>query len=425
MKKKNNGIERRGNSYRFRVYADGKSHSKSWKIPNGMTESQARKEAQKRYDEFEKYVRLGISTDRMTFEQLGDRFLEDIKETHKPKTVSTYREHLKKINEHIGNREVKSIIRRDIRDFIKEMEKPYFTKSGKEKTLSPTTINDYLRTISAVLSYGCQQDILMDNILIGKGIRKPIVKRNRVKVIPENVLTLYCNRMSQDDIPLKHKAFFFIVLTTGMRRGEALGLKWSDIDFENNALTIDENSQIAEDGSIIFVTPKTSASERYIEIKPEVMQLLRKLRTEQKEQRLSLGALWRHDPESPSAEYCENHNKCASPCRGYCSKHCKMFQPTERVFIQDNGIPMYPKTPYQFLLKLSKKEGLPRITIHELRHSFASVSIKNGVPITEIASYLGHATVATTNAVYSHDIREQEKAKSISTNMLDYITKEA
>lgn len=131
MKKKNNGIERRGNSYRFRVYADGKSHSKSWKIPNGMTESQARKEAQKRYDEFEKYVRLGISTDRMTFEQLGDRFLEDIKETHKPKTVSTYREHLKKINEHIGNREVKSIIRRDIRDFIKEMEKPYFTKGRR------------------------------------------------------------------------------------------------------------------------------------------------------------------------------------------------------------------------------------------------------------------------------------------------------
>lgn len=423
--KKSNGIERRGNSYRFRVYADGKSHSRSWKIPNGMTESQARKEAQKRYDEFEKLIRLGISTDRMTFQELSDRFLEDIKETRKPKTVSSYRDNLKKINKYLGAREVKSIIRRDIRDFIKQMEKPYITKSGKEKTLSATTINDYLRTISAVLSYGCQQDILIDNVLIGKGIKKPTVKRDRVKVIPEDTLKLYCDRIMQDDMPLKHKAFFFLVLTTGMRRGEALGLKWSDIDFENSALTINENSQIAEDGSIIFVSPKSSASERYIEINPTVMQMLRKLRTEQKTQRLAMGALWKHDPETPSAEYCEHHNDCASPCRGYCSKHCKMFQPTERVFTQDNGIPMHPKTHYQFLLKLAKKEDFPHVTIHELRHSFVSASIKNGTPLTEIASYVGHASVATTQAVYSHDIREQEKAKSISTDMLEFVSKQA
>lgn len=422
---KRDGIEKRGNSYRFRFYYEGEAHSKSWKIPAGMTPKQAEKEAQKRYAEFENLVRLGISTEKMTFEQLGNRFLEDIKDTHKPKTVSTYREHLNKINRYLGNREVKSIIRRDIRDFIKEMEKPYITKSGKEKTLSPTTINDYLRTISAVLSYGCQQDILVDNVLIGKGIKKPTVKRDRVKVIPEDTLRLYCDRIMQDDIPLKHKAFFFLVLTTGMRRGEALGLKWTDIDFANNAITINENSQIAEDGSIIFVSPKTSASERYLKVKPEIMQLLRKLRTEQIENRLSAGKYWRHDPENPSREYCENHNKCASPCRGYCSKHCKMFQPTERVFIQSNGIPMCPKTPYQFLQKLSKKEGFPHVTIHGLRHSFVSASIKEGTPLPEIASYCGHASTAVTQAVYSHDIREQEKAKSISTNMLDYITKRA
>lgn len=418
--KKNTGIEKRGNSYRFRVYADGQSHTMSWKIPSGLTDRQAEKEALKQYDEFAKLIRLGISTEKMTFQELGERFLEDIKKERKPKTVSSHRDNLKKLNSFLGHREVKSLIRRDFRDFQKEMEKPYTTKSGKEKSLSPTTINDYLRTASSVLSYGVQQDILVENILLGPGVKKLTAKRTRVKVISEDVLALYIDRIMQDDIPLKHKACFFLILTTGMRRGEALGLKWEDINFDEGSVTIRETSQTAEDGSIIFVSPKTISSERCIAIQPEVMEMLRKLKLEQTEKRLSAGYLWRHDPENPKAEYCENHNKCNAPCKGFCSRNCKMFQPTARVFTKEDGTPMHPKTPYQFLLKLGRKENLPHVTVHELRHSFASASIKAGVPLTEIASYLGHASVATTQAVYSHDIREQSKAKTIDTNMLRY-----
>ena len=95
-----------------------------------------------------------------------------------------------------------------------------------------------------------------------------------------------------------------------------------------------------------------------------------------------------------------------------------MFTPTERVFTQDNGIPMYPKTPYDYITKIGRANNLPHITVHMLRHTAISQFIKDGNPITEIASYVGHANVQVTNTVYAHDIREQNKAKTISTNML-------
>ena len=220
------------------------------------------------------------------------------------------------------------------------------------------------------------------------------------------------------DAPLKYKAFFFVTLSTGARRGAVLGLKWEDVDFENNCISINENSQIL-DNTIIFVAPKTTASARRISLPPEVMEMLAELKQEQNIQQFKLGNLWKRDPEAPEAEYCEAHNRCNHECTGYCTKHCKMFTPTDRVFTQDNGIPMYPKTPYDYLNKLGKKNNLPHITVHMLRHTAISQFIKDGNAVTEIASYVGHATPQVTATVYAHDIREANKAKTIATNMLD------
>ena len=416
------GMNKRGNSYRFRLCKNGVNHSMTWRIPAGLTDRQAYKEARKQYEAFEKNVIAGIDTRKMTFKQLGDRFIEDRKTELKPKTVLSYKESLNKINKHIGSIEVRELKRCTIRDFIKEMEKPYtiVSKDGtvREKTLSPTTIGDYVRTISAVLSYGCEQDILVDNVCIGKGIKKPRKKNERVKVITEDVIRLYANRIMQEDIPLKHRAFFFLALTTGARKGELLGLSWENVDFDNNSITISENSQTAEDGSVIFVEPKTSASKRYIKVNATVMQMLKELKREQSLQYFEFGQYWKRNPDNVNEQYCENHNKCKNQCKGYCSKNCKMFKPTDRVFQQKNGIPMHPQTPNQFLRKLENEDNFPHITVHELRHTAISKFIKDGNAITEIASFVGHANVQVTNTVYAHDIREQNKAKEISTDML-------
>ena len=388
----------------------------TYKAPASMTKRQADKSAEKEAERFEKLLADGIDTSKITFKELGDKFIEDIRETHKPKTVESYRGNLDKINKYLGSLDVKSIKRAHIREFIAEISKPYTTKSGTVKTLSPATIRDYYRTISTVLSYGCNLDYLENNVALGKGIQLPKITTGNPKGIPMDTLRAYSSLMME--APLKYKAFFFVALSTGARRGEVLGLKWEDVDFENNCITINENSQIL-DNTIIFVAPKTTASVRSISLPGEVMQMLAELKQEQRVQQFKLGNIWKRNPEAPEEEYCEAHNRCNHECAGYCSKHCKMFAPTDRVFTQDNGIPMYPKTPYDFINKLGKKNNLPHITVHMLRHTAISQFIKDGNPITEIASYVGHANVQVTNTVYAHDIREQAKAKTISTNMFD------
>lgn len=388
----------------------------TWKAPASMSKRQADKQARKEADKFEKLLADGINVDGITFKELGDKYIADIQETHKPKTVESYRGNLDKINQYIGTLEVKTIKRAHIREFIAELEKPYTAKNGATKRLSASTIRDYYRTISAVLSYGCSLDYLENNVCLGKGIKLPKIATGNPKGIPVDVLRKYSALMM--DAPLKYKAFFFVTLSTGARRGEVLGLKWEDVDFENNCISINENSQIL-DNTIIFVAPKTTASARRISLPPEVMEMLAELKQEQNIQQFKLGSLWKRDPEAPEAEYCEAHNRCNHECTGYCTKHCKMFTPTDRVFTQDNGIPMYPKTPYDYLNKLGKKNHLPHITVHMLRHTAISQFIKDGNAVTEIASYVGHATPQVTATVYAHDIREANKAKTIATNMLD------
>lgn len=388
----------------------------TWKAPASMSKRQADKQARKEADKFEKLLADGINVDGITFKELGDKYIADIQETHKPKTVESYRGNLDKINQYIGTLEVKTIKRAHIREFIAELEKPYTAKNGATKRLSASTIRDYYRTISAVLSYGCSLDYLENNVCLGKGIKLPKITTGNPKGIPVDVLREYSALMME--APLKYKAFFFVTLSTGARRGEVLGLKWEDVDFENNCISINENSQIL-DNTIIFVAPKTTASARRISLPPEVMEMLAELKQEQNIQQFKLGSLWKRDPEAPEAEYCEAHNRCNHECTGYCTKHCKMFTPTDRVFTQDNGIPMYPKTPYDYLNKLGKKNHLPHITVHMLRHTAISQFIKDGNAVTEIASYVGHATPQVTATVYAHDIREANKAKTIATNMLD------
>ena len=73
------GMNKRGNSYRFRLCKNGVNHSMTWRIPAGMTDKQAYKEARKQYEAFEKNVIAGIDTRKMTFEQLSDRYIEDRK----------------------------------------------------------------------------------------------------------------------------------------------------------------------------------------------------------------------------------------------------------------------------------------------------------------------------------------------------------
>ncbi len=118
---------------------------------------------------------------------------------------------------------------------------------------------------------------------------------------------------------------------------EILALKWSDIDFENHSISINETVQYIARKGICYGTPKTTASKRIIRISEEVVRMLRAWRTEQAKQKFSCGVLWGCDLNNANMKFCDNHDKCDKETNSYCNKHCKMYSFADRVFTTDSG----------------------------------------------------------------------------------------
>lgn len=172
-----------------------------------------------------------------------------------------------------------------------------------------------------------------------------------------------------DKEPIKWRALVWLLIDTGIRRGECCGLRWPYVDFENCQITIAGNLCYTSERGIYLDTPKNSKI-RTIGVDPEVMGLLRELQAE------------------ASGEY---------------------------VFTQDGSSePMNPQSPTKYLHNFSLRYGVKDLHPHKLRHSFASVAIVNGADIASVSEKLGHSDKAVTLRMYTHASRESiDRASNI------------
>lgn len=161
---------------------------------------------------------------------------------------------------------------------------------------------------------------------------------------------------------------FYIKANTGMRRGEVLGLTWKNIDFETARLSVTQ-AVLAPDYRKKVSDVKSPHSRRTIDLDPRTLSVLRAWRKRQVEQHLQSGI--RSDE-------------------------------TRFVFAQLDGEPLHPDFFSQTFERLLSKMDLPRIRLHDLRHTHATLLIQAGVPIKVVSERLGHASVAFTMQVYQH-----------------------
>ena len=196
-----------------------------------------------------------------------------------------------------------------------------------------------------------------------------------------------------------------------MRNGEAMGLEWRDIDFDNQLISISRSSQYLGRVGIFTKSTKNSSSTRVIWVVPEVIELLTKYKSWQSECRLGKGPLWKANPLDTTAKHCDNWNTCKQ--NGmiiYCGiDNCKDRKDIDRLFTQYNGIPMHPDTALKWPKKFIKKNNLADFNVHSLRHTNVSLMIMQGVPLPSIARLVGHSSTATTTKIYSHSIQSAEQ----------------
>lgn len=165
------------------------------------------------------------------------------------------------------------------------------------------------------------------------------------------------------------EALYVLALTTGMRQGELLGLRWADVDLDAAALHIRGSLQRL-DGVLVVAETKTNRSRRQVVLTPSAVSALRHHRAAQAEQRLRLGAAWRAG---------------------------------DLVFTNEVGNPIGASCLLRVWFRpLLKRAGLPAIRFHDLRHSAATLLLAQGTHPKIVAEMLGHSRIGTTLDLYSH-----------------------
>ena len=365
-------------AYRVRVYrgrdVDGKQlkpYSTVWKIPDGMKNSRTIKKELDRFSVlFEQQCKEGmVSTDRKTFAAYSEYYLALKERDQKQKTVDSYRDLLVRINEEIGFLKLSDVNCEHLnRFYIKLAQKGQNKKTGEG--LSPKTIVEHHRLIHSIFAQAMKEGLVKFNP--AETASPPSVKKKEASFFEAEDVERIMKCLEQE--PLKWRCITLLMIATGARRGEIMGLKWSAIDFKKDEIKICANLLYSKQRGIYEDTPKTGEI-RYVCVDHSVMKLLAQYRKEQTIMRLRMGERWVNT--------------------GYC-------------FTRENGEPIHPDSITSWLNKFSKKYGLPHINPHKFRHTQASILINEGVDVVTVAKRLGHKQVTTTENIYAHALAKAD-----------------
>lgn len=436
-------IEKRGNTYKITVSCGYDSYGKKIRetdtfVPDPKwSEDRARKEAEKYAVRFEDRIRAGVSTsgDKTTFEKFSRIFLADMKESMDlaESTLADYEQRLRdRIIPAIGQMKLTQITNHVVKEFLKELRKDNSRLDGKKGNLAESTITKYRAAISTVLSYAVEEGYLSINPLIYSGKQRgrgkvkreyktkqltidqakrflwildhPVTIRHKSHSVKRGGKAVQIKAYDQLwSLDLKWQLFFYIALFTGARRGEIVSLLWSDIDFSKNTIHFSKSTAVVK-GEIIHKETKTYAT-RQCSVPDIVISAAKRLMNEQKQICLQLGDYWKG---SRGKQFRDNF-----------------------VFIRDDGAQMHvdsPRTEFKRVIRIynsnvakDETEMIPdNLTLHDLRHTTASILINKKLDPRSVSGVLGHANTSTTLNIYAYFFHQSstEAADIMSSALL-------
>lgn len=193
---------------------------------------------------------------------------------------------------------------------------------------------------------------------------RPKLKHIEMKVLTDSQVRTLLSAATGD----RFEVLYWLAVATGLRQGELLGLKWSDVDWVNRRLRIQRQVQRIR-GGLVFSEPKTAAGRRVIALGAATIQAL------QKQQFFQVGRI--HDIGS-------------------------LWQDYDLIFPSSIGTPLDPSNLYHSFKQLLKKAGLPNIRFHDLRHTAATLMLQQGTHPKIVQERLGHSDIIMTLNTYSH-----------------------
>lgn len=238
----------------------------------------------------------------------------------------------------------------------------YYTWLMDEKELSPNTVIKHHNLLTNTLDAAERQEYITKNPM--RAVSPPKKRQREAKFYTPEQLGILLDKAVGTRLELP----VFICAYLGLRRGELCGLRWSDVDLEHQTITI-ENTRTQAGKKEIEKGTKTASSTRTLYLPDTLCDMLKAAK--------------------------ENQQACRA-------EYKNAYDDNDYVVVMEDGRPFRPNYLSELFGKFLADNDLPKIVLHELRHTFASLSNQAGIPAYNIGKALGHSTPATTQKIYTH-----------------------
>jgi integrase len=305
-----------------------------------------------------------VENRNLTYTDVYHYFIKAYKNTVKESTLNRilglFRLHILPA---LGNYPIKDITTPECQNIVNKWSKE-LKDFRKIKSYSSLVFKDAIRL---KLIY----DNPMDLVILPKPVKK-IGSEKFENFWDKNELKKFFSCLEEEYSSYDYNAvaLFRLLAFTGMRKGEALALKWTDFDFIHKTVAINKTLTRSVDNKLIIGTPKTARSIRTLDLDTKTVAVMKYWQQRQRKELLILG-----------------YNSNGKNQLVFSNYHNKLLAATK---------------PNRWLERIIKKYGLKHIGVHGFRHTFASIAFESGATIKQVQEQLGHANVQTTLNVYSH-----------------------
>jgi integrase len=306
---------------------------------------------------------------------LLDEWLPVVQPALRATTWSTYRTHMESyVIPILGDVELQRLTPAQLGGLYRKL-----LKDGRRRRsggLSPKTVQNTHRALHRALRDAVRWGYVVRNV--ADAVDPPKSKQTEMKFWTPPDLRTFLASVEADRL----YAAWVLTATTGMRRGELAGIRWSDVDFETGRVHVRE-ARVMADSEVVISEPKTQRGRRRIALDRRTLSALRTWQKRQSEERQLVG-------------------------HGYID--------SGMVFTQPDGAAIMPYLFTDWFEAHVKRLGLPRIRLHDLRHSYASAALAAGVPAKVVSERLGHANIGITMDTYSHVVPalDQDAADTVA-----------
>ena len=370
-------------SFTVRIFAgyDGrgkqlKPHTKTYPIPRGMASFELDKYMKEKAEE----QRARFIDKKATKEELLFRnYAKDVINTRniKDSTKQAYFNRLEILNNEFGNKQIDEITKKDVLDFHKRLK--VLKKGNNKGAYKTSTVNKFMSLLYLIFSEAVYNLDINENPV--SNIKKDrnshgdslAINKNRMASLEDIVKLLDILEDSDNDIQLR--LFVNLLVGTGARKGEILALNWSDVNFDENIITLDETLSWTKERGSYMDSTKTGKG-RELHVHEGYFRFLREYKGYWEDAKKKFGRNWK------AGDYVfflmDKHGKATI---------------------------VYPSWADKKLKKIKETYELNALNPHSFRHAYASISISAGVGVAEVSEALGHSQVATTLRTYTHAVK--------------------